>query len=393
MMAGAMRTLALLLVGLFAVLPAFARDYLELRLSANAYERADRRSAVVAHLKATPGDGLQLLKLVAAAQTNGYYQVEIPGTQADTGWVYKSYVRGYRGPAPAVPSAAPEAAAGRDALSAAAFGACQGLFVNGKPPRAPEATTPLCEEDAGVVFFASGYSKRDNRGHWSAYRIDQEHAEALEDPLPRPKMQFRQNPQLKGGGYMQPRHDSYTETGWDRGHLAPNGAMAWDEQAQRRSFVVSNIAPQKPEMNRNLWRCFEHSIREWATDTARLGGSTYVVVGVVRGDGEISSNRDPNKVPVNVPSHYFAMVYRTKPAPMALGAMVPNEEGHLDARRSMMSVSDLEARTGFRFNIDQQVANQPPNPRLWPARVVKVETLGRLPDIDVQCPRARVSPR
>jgi len=98
----------------------------------------------------------------------------------------------------------------------------------------------------------------------------------------------------------------------------------------------------------------------------------------------LPATRSPSLVPVNVPSHYFAMVYRTKPAPMALGAMVPNE---------MMSVSDLEARTGFRFNIDQQVANQPPNPRLWPARVVKVETLGRLPDIDVQCPRARVSPR
>jgi hypothetical protein len=107
----------------------------------------------------------------------------------------------------------------------------------------------------------------------------------------------------------------------------------------------------------------------------------------------LPATRSPSLVPVNVPSHYFAMVYRTKPAPMALGAMVPNEEGHLDVRRSMMSVSDLEARTGFRFNIDQQVANQPPNPRLWPARVVKVETLGRLPDIDVQCPRARVSPR
>lgn len=87
--------------------------------------------------------------------------------------------------------------------------------------------------------------------------------------------------------------------------------------------------------------CFEYSIREWAANP----GDTFVVVGTTRGELAISSPQDPNEVEINVPSHYFSMVYRAKPKASAIGVMVPNEEGHLDVRKHMMSVSDLEKRT------------------------------------------------
>ncbi len=251
-------------------------------------------------------------------------------------------------------------------------------------PSAPDDVTPLCEESDGIVFFASGYSKQDNRGYWSAYKLDEEKIEEMnENPKDRPQIQFRRNPQLNVGDYVQPQHKSYTHTNWDRGHLAPNGAMAWDEDAQRRSFMISNIAPQKPGMNRNIWRCFEHSIREWAA----ASGDTYVVVGATRGKQVISGESDPNEVEINVPSHYVAMVYRTKPEPAAIGVMVPNTEGNLDIRKHMMSVSELESKSGFQFKLPASVAEQSPNLKRWPTRIVKRELLGKLPAIDVQCPR------
>jgi endonuclease G len=191
------------------------------------------------------------------------------------------------------------------------------------------------------------------------------------------------NPKLKGGDYVQPRHDSYTGTHWDRGHLAPNGAMAWDEDAQRRSFTVSNSAPQKPAMNRNIWRCFEYSIREWAANS----GKTHVVVGTVRGDSTISSDEDPNEVEINVPSHFLAVVYREKPKPMAIGAIVPNTGGHLDIRKFLMPVAELEKKTGYRFALPESVAEEAVDFKRWPTRIVKKELLGKLPSIDQQCPR------
>ena len=272
------------------------------------------------------------------------------------------------------------------AYAAGPYGNCEVLFVGKKAPRSPgPAATPLCAEDKDTVFFATGYSKRDNHGAWSAYRLEEDQiAQMTENPLPRPNMKFAQNPKLRVGGYVQPRHDSYTGTNYDRGHLAPNGAMAWDEAAQRASFSVTNIAPQNPAMNRNIWRCFEESIREWAADS----GGTNVVVGTTHSDTSISSVRDPNHVKINVPTHYLAMVYRLKPG-IAIGAMVPNEAGHLDVRDFLMSVDDLESKSGFRFWLPPEVAKVRPDLTQWPTRLLKKELLGKLPSIDEQCPKAQ----
>lgn len=123
------------------------------------------------------------------------------------------------------------------AYAASAYGNCDVLFATRKPPSVSDITvTPLWEEDDNFIFFATGYSKSDNHGLWSAYRLDDYQIEGMiENPLPRPNVQFRKNSKLKGGSYVQPGHGSYTGTNWDRGHLAPNGAMAWDEAAQRAS--------------------------------------------------------------------------------------------------------------------------------------------------------------
>ena len=270
------------------------------------------------------------------------------------------------------------------AYAAGPYSDCEVLFVGGNAPKAPSAVTPLCEEDPDSVFFATGYSKKDNHGYWSAYRLDEEQIVEINTfNLPRPNVRFKQNPKLKGGGYVQPRHDSYYSTGFDRGHLAPNGAMAWDADAMKASFTVSNIAPQNPGMNRNIWRCFEFSIREWAADS----GITFVVVGTVRGTKTISSTRDPKHVKINVPTHYIAMVYREKPTPMAIGVMVPNSPGNLDVRDFIMSVADLEQQTSFQFQLPAAVASASPDLSQWPTRILNHEFLGKLPDIDTQCPR------
>jgi endonuclease G, mitochondrial len=373
--------LVALSIGLLFAVTVLAQDsYLELRANANAYRDPDRESALVAKLKVGTGGKLVLLKLVSSERQNGYYSIEIPDSGGTSGWVYKSFVRGYS--ASGTSGSSPGGSG--SGTGTASYGDCSVLFAEGKVPRAPDQVTPLCEEDGGVVFFATGYSKRDNHGYWSAYSLSEDQIQEMEnDPLPRPKVSFRQNPKLAGGGYVQPSHGSYTGTDWDRGHLAPNGAMAWDEDAQKRSFTISNIAPQKPAMNRNIWRCFEVSIREWAATS----GNTYVVVGTTRGAETISGSKDPKHVKINVPTHYIAMVYREKPKPMALGVMVPNTEGNLDIRKYVMSVNDLEKKSGFDFGIAQPIASKHPDMKQWPTRLVRRELLGKLPSIDTQCPK------
>lgn len=82
------------------------------------------------------------------------------------------------------------------------------------------------------------------------------------------------------------------------------------------------------------------------------------------------------------------MVYLEKPVPRAIGVMVPNNGGHLDVRDFMMSVRDLEQRTGYKFQLPAEVANESPDLVQWPTRILDHEFLGELPkEIDSQCPR------
>lgn len=54
-------------------------------------------------------------------------------------------------------------------------------------------------------------------------------------------------------------HKDYTHSGYDRGHLAPNYAVSrlYGREAQLETFLMTNIVPQKPDLNRKVWQRLE----------------------------------------------------------------------------------------------------------------------------------------
>ncbi|MDD3462227.1 MAG: DNA/RNA non-specific endonuclease [Sulfurospirillaceae bacterium] len=51
----------------------------------------------------------------------------------------------------------------------------------------------------------------------------------------------------------------YTNSGYDRGHMAPNHAISslYGKEAQKETFLMTNIVPQKPSLNQKLWQRLE----------------------------------------------------------------------------------------------------------------------------------------
>lgn len=70
------------------------------------------------------------------------------------------------------------------------------------------------------------------------------------------------------------RHEDFTHSGYDRGHLCPAADRSFSIDAMRSTFTISNICPQMPRVNRGTWKETE----EWCRRAALQYDSICVLV-------------------------------------------------------------------------------------------------------------------
>ena len=135
----------------------------------------------------------------------------------------------------------------------------------------------------------------------------------------------------------------YRGSGYDRGHMAPAGDMAWDEQAMSESFYLSNMVPQVGVgMNRGIWANLERKIREWALERGEL----YVYSGPIYG-GSDPETIGPNHVAV--PRFLFKVVLDPGQKE-SLAVIMPNRKLRTeDMKNYLVSVREVERQTGLHF--------------------------------------------
>lgn len=134
---------------------------------------------------------------------------------------------------------------------------------------------------------------------------------------------------------------------YDRGHMAPNSAIAtrYGEKAQEETFLLSNIVPQRSELNQTFWRYLEKKIAAvWAP---RMKG-VWVVVGPVFG-------KNPQRLNgrAAIPDAFYCIVLDRDEATgrlRALALLVPQEEkGNLPLAPFQTSIREIERRTSLDF--------------------------------------------
>ncbi|MBM4152862.1 MAG: DNA/RNA non-specific endonuclease, partial [Kiritimatiellaceae bacterium] len=141
--------------------------------------------------------------------------------------------------------------------------------------------------------YAVGYSESFKNPLWATYRIFD--VPKLESP-PRPS--FQRDPRSSAG--VKP--DDFTRSGYDRGHVAPNFAIAtrYGPEAQKETFLMTNIMPQDPLINRYLWQKLEHRI---AKEYGRYFEEIWVTTGPI-------FTRPVKRLPtgIAIPSAYYMIV-------------------------------------------------------------------------------------
>ncbi len=192
-------------------------------------------------------------------------------------------------------------------------------------PKLSVQTQPLCKQ--GFEVLHSGVTRT---ALWSAEHLTRQRIRAART-LDR-QGTFFEDPALP----VRARATlaDYRGSGFDRGHLAPNGDMATRGQ-QADSFSLANMVPQNPQLNRGAWSEMEQAVRALVAQE----GEAYVLTGPAYRGAKVQRIGQ-----VLVPTELWKAVYF--PQRQAASAYwTPN-----DAQGAMevISVAELERRTGIR---------------------------------------------
>lgn len=63
---------------------------------------------------------------------------------------------------------------------------------------------------------------------------------------------------------MTASHKDYNRSGYDRGHMCPAADRSGSKSKMKSTFVLSNVCPQTPALNRGAWKITEDSCRKLA---------------------------------------------------------------------------------------------------------------------------------
>ncbi|MDX5375959.1 MAG: DNA/RNA non-specific endonuclease [Halomonas sp.] len=187
--------------------------------------------------------------------------------------------------------------------------------------------------------FLVGWSDVRVNPLWVSYLLHE-----VEDPRAGPRPDFRQDWRT-----LWPiSADSYFDSGYDRGHLAPNYAVATvhGARAQQQSFLMSNISPQRPNLNRRLWQRLEEVVIDHFVPRF---GVVQVITGPVFPE-RFLDNVTHRVGLVEVPEAFFKIVVVPAETPRALAFIMPQEvRGDEPLDDYLVSIDEVEARTGLNF--------------------------------------------
>lgn len=184
--------------------------------------------------------------------------------------------------------------------------------------------------------FSIGYSEWRQSAVWAQWLLV-----GLEHPGGQRPKNFRQDSRL----WLSNHSDAYLNSGFDRGHLAPNYAMskAHGRQAQLDSFLLSNISPQQPNLNRKLWQRIEELETDvWLPKSKRLSVTTGPLF-----EGE--KIRLPNGP--EIPTAFYRVVWAdTSQGAEVMALVVPQDvTGFEPLQQFLVTIDEIEARSQLDF--------------------------------------------
>ena len=193
--------------------------------------------------------------------------------------------------------------------------------------------------------YILGYRFSENQAAWVYEELTSNRISlARSNPVKRSD-DFRPDPLIPEEYRVRP--EDYAKSGFDRGHMAPAGDMAWSAEAMSDSFYMSNMSPQRPACNRRTWKDLESAVRSWTME--------YEIVEVFTGPifGGIESIGPTNRQ-ISVPLAYYKALYVPEHNEM-IAFVVPNRAVTNTLLYFVRSIDEIEAVTGLDLFRDERL--------------------------------------
>lgn len=212
-------------------------------------------------------------------------------------------------------------------------------FIYGQPTGTPSTNNLIIRE-----IYALSSNDETKFADWVAYRLDKETVTGSAEL----KRNWKPDPLLKDSETLEPSDykEANAKLKTDRGHQAPiasfKGTGHWKE-----TNYLSNITPQKSNLNQGPWKRLEERVRK----LVRKDNVVYVITGTLY-ESDMPSLPNANE-PHKIPSGYWKIIIlpnesidSIKIASFIFDQETPRKDKVLD---HLCTIDEIEKRSGLDF--------------------------------------------
>lgn len=193
-------------------------------------------------------------------------------------------------------------------------------------------------------YYVLGYSYYFRQAKWALEIVDPDNTDLDRSDSFRPDYRI---PEIFRADLVD-----YAGSGYDRGHLVASANQRETELQNSETFLLSNMSPQKPKFNRDIWKKLEAEVRNLDAKSKIL--ETYVICGPIfyfdKPVESIGAN-DRNEVTIPVPNAYFKSVLteNNRGTLHMWSFVLPNEESNKSLDRFLVPTTLVEKLAGIKL--------------------------------------------
>ena len=198
--------------------------------------------------------------------------------------------------------------------------------------------------------YTVSYNAKTRQPNWVMWKLTGEHVMQRKEGV---WNEYREDEELPFE--IRSTLEDYASSGYDRGHMCPGGDCNWDDQGRDETFMLSNMCPQNPILNRGDWKEVEMACRKWA----KRYGNIYIVCGPIFLKSQEHERIGPNQIPV--PEAFFKVVLCSESStPKGIGFICRNTDGNRKKDFYVNSIRQVERVTGYRFfpNLNDSIKSE-----------------------------------